>query len=450
MRADTGAGRAGRAPRGRPRIQETADAAVARLLAGAGEAVDGPSWSTRSLSDRTGLSQTVVARAVRRLADGGGGTGDADTAGGGMAGGGTDDCDAGGGGTGDAGTGGGERRTARRLVLTAVEVDGHTCRTTFAVAPPGVRTSGPRVHRRRRAAFRAAVRELGVAEPPGLGEDLAAAVAVPRAVLAALAAAVGSGDAGRWVSWAERPATAPDPPWSSDSSQDLGAWLPRAGVSVTEMLAVRLRDAITASDLRPGDALTAAHAARLLDVPRSVAADVLRRMVDDELLDGSRGDVRIPLASANDVIELYAARMLLGDVLLRAASARPRRHLLRARRVLDAIAEGAAAGTNVGDADLRFQQEVARASGLEQTVRLFESSTVRVRMLIAVLRMDYARAAGSILADDRRILAALVAGDADTAVRAWHRKTDAAVRHMHGRARHAAFDVALWRLLTAL
>ena len=228
------------------------------------------------------------------------------------------------------------------------------------------------------------------------------------------------------------------------------AWLPRAGVSVTEQLAVRLRDAIMISDLRPGDRLTIAECARLLEVPRSVASDVLRRMVDDELLDATGGEVRIPLASADDVIELYAARMLLGDVLLRAAAGRPRSHLLRARQVLSVIEETVAAGANVGDADLRFQQEVARASGLEQTVRLFESSTVRVQMLIALLGMDYARAGRSILADDRRILAALVAGDAGRAVDAWHRKTDAAVRHMHGQARHAAFDVQLWRRLTAL
>lgn len=438
--------------RGRPRIQETADTAVARMLAGAGESVDRPAWSTRSLAERMGLSQTIVSRAVRRLADG--------------------EAEAGHGTSSHA-----DPPAARRLVLTAVEVDGHACRTTFDVAPKNAQTapaSGARVHRRRRAAFRAALRVLGVSEPPGLEEDLVSAVEVPLGALASLADAVESDDAGRWVSWRPLPDSAETARrgealaaartsgrattggrtgtdrQSSDSRTDLDVWMPRAGVSVTEMLAVRLRDAIIASDLRPGDALTTAYAARLLDVPRSVAADVLRRMVDDELLDGSRGDVRIPLASANDVIELYAARMLLGDVLLRAASSRPRRHLLRARRVLDAIAEGAAAGANVGDADLRFQQEVARASGLEQTVRLFESSTVRVRMLIAVLRMDYARTAGSILADDRRILAALVAGDADGAVRAWHRKTDAAVRHMHGRARHAAFDVALWRLLTAM
>lgn len=442
--ADTGSdGRA--VPRGRPRIQEAADDAVAGVLAAAGAEVDGPAWSTRALAERTGLSQTIVSRSVRRLADGGGG------------GAGSGGASSGAAGVGAAGSGAAGAGAARadRLVLVHVDVDGSTCRTVFEKAPEAAVSSGPRVHLRRRAAFFAAIRVLGVSVPGSLAEDLAAAAEVPTGVLTALAAAVGEEGSGRWVSWSALPSAASR--WTdrtadagSDSLKSLTAWLPRAGVSATEMLAVRLRDAIIASDLRPGDPLTVVYCARLLDIPRSVAADVLRRMVDDELLDGSRGDVRIPLASADDVIELYAARMLLGDVLLRAAAARPRRYLLQARRVLDAIAEGAAAGANVGDADLRFQQEVARASGLEQTVRLFESSTVRVRMLIAVLRMDYARTARSILADDRQILTALVAGDADRAVQAWHRKTDEAVRHMHGRARHAAFDVALWRRLTAL
>lgn len=449
---------AGPVLRGRPRIQETADHAVASLLASAGADVDRPAWSTRALAERTGLSQTIVSRAIRRLAEGriagAAGAGSAGAGSSGAAGAGS----AGAGAHSDAGAGGnsgGDERNRGELVLVHVDVDGFSCQTVFEGAPAEVKAAGPRVHLRRRAVFFAALGVLGVEIPEGLHSDLAAAAEVPIGVLGALAAAVAEEGPGRRVAWSALPSVPsgrtdhPEAP-HSDSLHELAVWLPRAGVSVTEMLAVRLRDAIIASDLRPGDPLTPEYCARLLGVPRSVAAEVLRRMVDDELLDGSRGDVRIPLASADDVIELYAARMLLGDVLLRAAAARPRRYLLQARRVLDAIADGVAAGVSVGDADLRFQQEVARASGLEQTVRLFESSTVRIRMLIAVLRMDYARTAHSILAGDRQILAALIAGDADRAVRAWHRKTDEAVRHMHGRARHAAFDVDLWRRLTAL
>lgn len=427
---------------GRPRIQETADRAVAQLLAVAGDRVDGPSFSTRALAERTGFSQTVVSRAVRRIADGA----DGRVADGSR-------------------TGGAERaapavkdaipaeRVEEPLLLTGLEVDESVCRAEFAAAPPQARVRRTRGHLRRRAALLATLRSRGVLLPCELPARLARSIEIPIELVEVLARR----DRGGPVSWRAGEAEAVglgDPVGPAGSAELVAdhatAWLPRAGVSVTEQLAVRLRDAIVVSDLRPGDRLTIAQCARLLEVPRSVASDVLRRMVDDELLDGAGGEVRIPLASADDVIELYAARMLLGDVLLRAAAGRPRSHLLRARQVLSVIEEAVAVGANVGDADLRFQQEVARASGLEQTVRLLESSTVRVQMLIALLGMDYARAGRSILADDRQILAALVADDAGRAVEAWHRKTDAAVRHMHGQARHAAFDVQLWKRLTAL
>ena len=457
---------------GRPRIQETADRAVAELLARAGAAVDGSACSTRSLAERSGFSQTVVSRAIRRLAQGegvvrgGAGAVEAENHGAenteaergraapaedAHAGAAPDEADS--------------DETGARLRLIRLDVRGSDCRAEVTAVGADTPAPAERAHLRRRAALLAALHVRGAVVPPELPPQLARTVEIPVELLVALA----DGSREEPVVWTAG-AFGPDrhagrgdrgsPTYAGDGVEGAGApgspvvpataWLPRAGVSVTEQLAVRLRDAIMISDLRPGDRLTIAECARLLEVPRSVASDVLRRMVDDELLDGTGGEVRIPLASADDVIELYAARMLLGDVLLRAAAGRPRSHLLRARQVLSVIEETVAAGANVGDADLRFQQEVARASGLEQTVRLFESSTVRVQMLIALLGMDYARAGRSILADDRRILAALVAGDAGRAVDAWHRKTDAAVRHMHGQARHAAFDVQLWRRLTAL
>lgn len=562
-------------PRGRPRIQEAADRVVASVLAEAGARIDSSAWSSRALAERTGLSQTAVARAVRRLAGeavGGGAVGGAAASG---------------------GKGGARTMRIARFVIglepRAVQEGpvGLVCQVDFqpvstlgharssvpgassvpegSLVPEGAPGEGrmppsehgpvplperssvrsPARHQRRRAAVLGALLTAGVRVPEELPGQLADCAEVPVELLEALSAHVaageteflwsarnadplsdsqnfdvGDGEQGRVriaepaggrspgtgdraaagrpgctaghrasvagadasVAGAERApdarpgggdgrggGTARDDHDRRDSRAGIGGdatrgrggrgparvarqrtWLPRAGTSATEQLAVRLRDAIIDTGLRPGDRLSAARTAAMLEVPRAQAAEVLRRMVDDEILDGSAGDVRIPAASADDVIELYAARMLLGDVLLRAAAHRPRRYLLPVRRALDAVAQGAASGAHVDDADLRFQQEWARASGLEQTVRLFESSTVRVRMLIAVLRLDYARTATSILRDDRAILTALASGDAPAAVRAWHRKIDAAVRHMHGRARNTAFDVELWGRLTGL
>ena len=51
-------------------------------------------------------------------------------------------------------------------------------------------------------------------------------------------------------------------------------------------------------------------------------------MVDDKLLDGSRGGARIPLITTVDVLDLYAARMAIGEVVLRSLALRPQRYLV--------------------------------------------------------------------------------------------------------------------------
>ncbi|MFR4189958.1 MAG: GntR family transcriptional regulator, partial [Corynebacterium variabile] len=53
--------------RGRPRIQEQADAIVAGVLAGAGPRVGSREYSTRRISMMTGISQPLVSRSMRRI-----------------------------------------------------------------------------------------------------------------------------------------------------------------------------------------------------------------------------------------------------------------------------------------------------------------------------------------------------------------------------------------------
>ena len=59
--------------RGRPRIQESADRIVASVLATAGPRVGTREFSTRRVAELTGLSQTLVSRAFRRIRGGAGG-----------------------------------------------------------------------------------------------------------------------------------------------------------------------------------------------------------------------------------------------------------------------------------------------------------------------------------------------------------------------------------------
>lgn len=518
-RAASGEGLADRPRSGRPRIQDTAAAVVSAVLATAGARIDAPDYSTRAVAVATGLSQSVVSRAMSGLAVG--------------------------------------PRSPRFRLVAVVAAYPVLLLGCAEVAASAVRTRGGRAFRRRCAGVTAALGSAGLvrwerqfgatagaevpeparavleargvdriiafdpqgalrdsadgdggrragrgcamghAEEPAAGrrdggarltavsehaefvdtvrEALGAVDAIPGALLTALAARVSRGLEGLvWIadgadlgtrSAAETRSIAQTTSSESsaavrDASGDRlpqaglvpdSHWMPRENLSLTEQLAIALRQEIIDSGYRSGDRIRPRQLASRLGVPQAAVDAAIRRMIDEELLAGGRGGVRIPAVTADDVIDLYAARLVLGAVLLRGLAARPRRHLVPVRQALRRVEAVAALrrGTDVEDADLRFQQELARTSGLEQTARTFESLTRRLRMYISVLLLDYTPATDRIVLDDRRIVRALEAADAAAAVEAWRGKLDNAVRHMAGIAQHRGFDVAAWTRLTA-
>lgn len=469
---------------GRPRIQDTADHVVAAVLATAGARIDSPDFSTRGVATATGLSQSVVSRSVRSFA-------------------------------GEAarpGTGRGADNPARGHVLSLVAV-GYPVLVVGLDRVPGTvgAARSARALRRRSAALVAAVHAAGIDgwadrtksdhrqvqeeeilrllrsadpdrwlafDPHGdLAEDdleelsgegavhahlddfvahvqtvLGSVADVPGSLLDLLAARVSRGLEGvLWSRGGQVPRSTDSKTFESTGLVPDSRWLPRENLSMTEQLAYALRQEIIDSGYRSGDRIRVRVLMHRLGVPRSALDAALRRMVDDELLDGSRGGFRIPTITARDVLDLYVARQALGTILLRGLAEAPRRNLVPVRqafRRIEAVAR-TRRGDEVEDADLRFQQEIARASGLDQTARTFESLTRRLRMYISVLRLDYAPATERILYDDRRILSRLEQGDAAGAVDAWRGKIDNAVRHMSGTAAHRRFDVALWQRLSA-
>lgn len=236
----------------------------------------------------------------------------------------------------------------------------------------------------------------------------------------------------------------------TSDSMEISSWLPKDTRSITEHLAIALREEIIDSGYEPGDRISPRLLSRRMRAPRSSVDAALRRMVDDKLLDGSRGGARIPLITTVDVLDLYAARIAIGEVVLRSLALRPQRYLVPVQLALRQVEASAAtrSGIDVEDADLHFQQELARASGLRESARTFESLTLRLRLFISVLQLDYSPASDRILSDDRAILAALSRGDAEAAIGTWRGKVDNAVRHMSGLLGRRRFDQELWAQLT--
>ena len=150
------------------------------------------------------------------------------------------------------------------------------------------------------------------------------------------------------------------------------------------------------------------------------------------------------------MLDLYAARMAIGEVVLRSLSLRPQRYLVPVQLALRQVEAAAPtrSGIDVEDADLHFQQELARASGLRESARAFESLTLRLRLFISVLQLDYSPASDRIVSDDRAMFRSLARADARTAIEVWRGKVDNAVRHMAGLLGRRRFDQELWTQLT--
>lgn len=478
---------AGDVQRGRPRIQESADRIVASVLATAGPRVGTREFSTRRVAELTGLSQTLVSRAFRRIRGGAGGVV----------------------------TAAGEEAPLR---LKEMEVTFPSIRLVFEPVPGATQRVGPTAFSRRAAALMAALWVSGAAEwtdpeapaarrvefsgtepregavpvnSTHLGEggaptgslsvrwrpgerpweeflaeaaallDRCAAVAdaIPGELLRLLAARAGRGLHG--VSWA-REESAEKTPIVSDSDAALAVaeypppgrapqnpWLPKVELSVTEQIAIALRKEIMDSGYRAGDRITPGPLAATLGLGVGTVRSAMRRLADDGLLASAEGGFSVPAVTGADVIDLYAARLHVGMVLLRGCATAPRHRLLPVRLALGAVEAAAAEGTrtDVGQADLQFQQELAEAAGLEQSARSFHALTLRVRMFISVLQLDYTPAVDRIVGDDRRILSAVLEGRAEDAVRTWRSKLDHAVRHMSALAPES-FDADLWSRLS--
>ncbi len=483
---------------GRPRIQSTANQVVEALVGTAGARISGKDYSTRALAEATGLSQSIVSRAMREMTvplaalggEGAGRTGELTVVAGGfpfIVFGFRQGAPADGGAAGDAADEGADTTDAASAAVSARRVQRRIAGIVAALRSAGVAHWAKRFDSEHRQTDPAAMSALLVA-PGGTGdrgirehfvvfdplgetaelsigadasihrgfdefvEALRTALAtcrdIPGSLLDLVAARVRHGFEG--VMWQASNQGEPRKSSTTSDSMDISSWLPKATRSITEHLAIALREEIIDSGYQPGDRINPRLLSRRMKVPRSSVDAALRRMVDDELLDGSRGGARIPLITTVDVLDLYAARVAVGEVLLRSLAMRPKRYFVPVQLALRQVEASAAtkSGIDVENADLFFQQELARASGLRQSARAFESLTLRLRLFISVLQLDYSPAGERILLDDRAIFAALVGGDAESAINIWRGKVDNAVRHMAGLLSRRRFDQDLWAQLT--
>ena len=257
-------------------------------------------------------------------------------------------------------------------------------------------------------------------------------------------------------------------------------------------LVAELEADIRERDLYAGDQVSVRHLAARMGVAQREIVRGLGELQTSGVLERAGNVFRLPVVSGESVLDLYAARYAVGIVVLRGASAgrashqsasgraaagassahqataarptpsqrtasqsngsraAPRAEQARgslhiADRALSRLeADDSLGPRSVDRLDLQFQQGLAEASGLEHTADVFDSLGQRLRLLIAILRVDYAPAAAKIRSDNAAILAAVRKGRADEAIAVWRSKIENAVRHMSSVAGLRRFDVAAW------
>ncbi|RNG28802.1 GntR family transcriptional regulator [Streptomyces botrytidirepellens] len=222
---------------------------------------------------------------------------------------------------------------------------------------------------------------------------------------------------------------------------------------LVDRVAHALREQIASGHFPPGERIKEAPLAARLGLSRGPVRDALRLLAEDGLVESMphRGTT-IPMATAERVMEVYAARAALGAVILRRLATLEPESLHPVGTALADVCRVARHQdhSRIGDADLRFQDAIARAARLRHTSLFFLRLTMQLRMFIAILKLDYADVPGRIERADRAIFCALREHDGGEAVRVWRAKLDIGVRYMVAQLPTENFDPELWLTISGV
>ncbi|TPQ15590.1 GntR family transcriptional regulator [Streptomyces sporangiiformans] len=202
---------------------------------------------------------------------------------------------------------------------------------------------------------------------------------------------------------------------------------------LAETVAASIHDAIVAGRLRGGERVTESSLARATHASRGQIRDALKSLAADGLVDleSGRGAV-VPRPSVHDVLETYAARRVLGGIIVGAAIRWGPESLGPVRSALSDMKKTGLTGDvwATGEADLRFQDSLADSVEMRRIPTMFRRLTMQLRFFISVMGLDYAYSVDDMIADDSALLAALTRRDAVSAQKIWERKMTAAVEYM--------------------
>lgn len=197
-------------------------------------------------------------------------------------------------------------------------------------------------------------------------------------------------------------------------------------VSTSDVLAGQLREAIVTGVYKPGDRLVEAELAERFDISRGPVREAMRTIAGEGLVQirKNRGAV-VSTPTPDDVLEVYALRMGLGEIALQHAAyanllTGPT--LRRLTQLLERMDNPAIQNDRhrMVDADLAFQAALIAAGELPRITDIFAQTDTDIRFYVQVLGIEYDDANHTNLMIRHRLLVdTIIDGDATSAAAQW-------------------------------
>ncbi|WP_460963459.1 IS630 family transposase [Parasphingorhabdus pacifica] len=255
---------------------------------------------------------------------------------------------------------------------------------------------------------------------------------------------VWGGAPGHWSQNKDSSASWPNSEVPDFTGETTSSGVPRNTDRIVELL----REALATGQFHHGQRVKEAPLAARLGVSRGPVREALRVLTEEGMLERlpNRGAV-VPRVNTTTILDLYAARAMLGTLLMRRVAMLRRSELKSVDAALDDVSAVARRSEHarIAGADLRFQDAIAQAANLPQTSLMFQRLTMRLRMFISILHLDYGTAAVDLIArENAGIFEAIRNGDGDDAARRWRVKVERSVRYMAAQLPEDHFDPDLW------
>ena len=189
-----------------------------------------------------------------------------------------------------------------------------------------------------------------------------------------------------------------------------------AAVSIVDAIAADLRSRVFSGELRSGEALTETDIATSYDVARPTAKASIEKLVAEGLLDrGTHKTARVVELGPESVRDIYLARAYLESEVLRrlARSHEVPEEAVQANRDIAAVKTGAP--LDVVEPDMRFHTSLIDAVGNERISRMYRSLVGEVRLCMVRVQSLHLLDTELILAEHRRILELIEAGEGEAA-----------------------------------